>query len=138
MRKLLTTFTALTLAAATAGAQINYDTVQVRTTALAPGVFMLVGAGGNIGLSVGDDAAFIVDDQFAPLTPKILAAIAAVTPKPVRFVLNTHWHFDHTGGNENLGKAGAVVLAHYGAVHSGDEPPGTSRTAWRAPDRHVH
>lgn len=112
MRKLLASLTAITLTAGALGAQVNYDTVQVRTMALAPGVFMLVGAGGNIGLSVGDDAAFIVDDQFAPLTPKILAAIAAVTPKPVRFVLNTHWHFDHTGGNENLGKAGAVVMAH--------------------------
>jgi cyclase len=112
MRKLLASLTAITLTAGALGAQVNYDTVQVRTMALAPGVFMLVGAGGNIGLSVGDDAAFIVDDQFAPLTPKILAAIAAVTPKPVRFVLNTHWHFDHTGGNENLGKAGAIVMAH--------------------------
>ncbi len=104
---------ALVLAyAALANAQVNYDTVQVRTTPLARGVYMLQGAGGNIGLSVGDDAAFVVDDQFAPLTPKILAAIAALTPKPVRFVVNTHWHFDHTGGNENLGKAGAVIVAH--------------------------
>jgi len=98
--------------AAVASAQVNYDTVQVRTTPLARGVYMLQGAGGNIGLSVGDDAAFVVDDQFAPLTPKILAAIAAVTNKPVRFVVNTHWHFDHTGGNENLGKTGAVIIAH--------------------------
>lgn len=104
--------TLLLVTAATAAAQTNYDTVQVRTTQLAPGVYMLQGAGGNMGLSVGDDAAFLVDDQFAPLTPKILAAIAAVSNKPVRFVLNTHWHFDHTGGNENLGKAGAVVIAH--------------------------
>ncbi|MGQ0640856.1 MAG: MBL fold metallo-hydrolase [Gemmatimonadaceae bacterium] len=99
-------------AASVAGAQVNYDTVQVRTTPLTRGVYMLQGAGGNIGLSVGDDAAFVVDDQFAPLTPKILAAIAAVTNKPVRFVVNTHWHFDHTGGNENLGKTGAVIIAH--------------------------
>jgi glyoxylase-like metal-dependent hydrolase (beta-lactamase superfamily II) len=90
----------------------NYDTVQVRSSMLARGVYMLTGAGGNIGLSVGDDAAFVVDDQFAPLTPKILAAIAAITPKPVRFVVNTHWHFDHTGGNENMGKAGAILVAH--------------------------
>lgn len=99
------------LAGPTAGAQ-NFDTVQVRTTALARGIYMLTGAGGNMGLSVGDDAAFLVDDQFAPLTPKILAAIAALTPKPVRFVVNTHWHFDHSGGNENLGKAGALLIAH--------------------------
>ncbi|MGQ0538997.1 MAG: MBL fold metallo-hydrolase [Gemmatimonadaceae bacterium] len=103
---------ALIGAPARSAAQVNFDTVQIRTTPLARGIYMLQGSGGNIGLSVGDDAAFIVDDQFAPLTPKILAAIAAITPKPVRFVLNTHWHFDHTGGNENLGKAGALVVAH--------------------------
>ena len=95
-----------------ANAQQNLDTVQVRTTSIAPGLYMLQGAGGNIGLAVGDDAVFVVDDQFAPLTPKILAAIATVTPKPVRFVLNTHWHFDHTGGTENMGKAGALIVAH--------------------------
>ena len=73
---------------------------------------MLMGRGGNIGLSVGDDGAFLIDDQFAPLTAKILAAVAAVTDQPVRWVLNTHWHGDHTGGNENLGTAGAMIVAH--------------------------
>ena len=90
----------------------NFDTVQVTSTKLAPNVHMLVGSGGNIGVMVGDDAVFVVDDQFAPLTPKILAAIKAITPQPVRFVLNTHWHFDHTGGNENMGQAGALIFAH--------------------------
>ena len=90
----------------------NYDTVQVRSAPVAGAVHVLVGAGGNIGLVVGDDATFVVDDQFAPLTPKILAAIKAITPQPVRFVLNTHWHFDHTGGNENMGQAGALIFAH--------------------------
>ncbi|MEP7345885.1 MAG: MBL fold metallo-hydrolase [Gemmatimonadaceae bacterium] len=93
-------------------AQGNLDTVQVRTMPLARNVYMLTGSGGNIGLAVGDDAVFVVDDQFAPLTPKILTAIAAITSKPVRFVVNTHWHFDHTGGNENMGKAGAILIAH--------------------------
>lgn len=102
----------LALVALPLGAQVNYDTVQVRSMQLARSVYMLTGSGGNMGLSVGDDAAFLVDDQFAPLTPKILAAIAAITPKPVRFVVNTHWHFDHTGGNENLGKTGALLIAH--------------------------
>ncbi|HEY7566220.1 MAG TPA: MBL fold metallo-hydrolase [Gemmatimonadaceae bacterium] len=103
---------ALAVVASVARAQVNYDTVQVRSFQLARGVYMITGSGGNMGLSVGDDAAFLVDDQFAPLTPKILAVIAAITPKPVRFVVNTHWHFDHTGGNENLGKAGALLIAH--------------------------
>ncbi|MBI2401942.1 MAG: MBL fold metallo-hydrolase [Gemmatimonadetes bacterium] len=103
---------ALIAAGTSPAAGQNFDTVQIRTHPLAPGVYMLQGAGGNIGLAVGDDAVFVVDDQFAPLTPKILAAIAAITPRPVRFVLNTHWHFDHTGGNENLGEAGALVVAH--------------------------
>lgn len=104
--------TALLLAAPALHAQAALDTVQIRPTRLAAGVYMLAGAGGNIGLAVGDDAVFLVDDQYAPLTPRILAAIAAVTPKPVRFVLNTHWHFDHTGGNENIGKTGALIMAH--------------------------
>jgi glyoxylase-like metal-dependent hydrolase (beta-lactamase superfamily II) len=90
----------------------NFDTVQVTSTKVAGNVHMLVGSGGNIGLMAGDDAAFVVDDQFAPLTPKILAAIKAITPQPVRFVMNTHWHFDHTGGNENMGQAGALIFAH--------------------------
>ena len=103
---------ALVLAVASPGGAQNFDTVQVRRTPVAGAVHMIVGSGGNIGLVVGDDAVFVVDDQFAPLTPKILAAIREVTPQPVRFVLNTHWHFDHTGGNENMGQAGALIFAH--------------------------
>ena len=99
------------IAATSAGAQ-NFDTVQVRAVPVAGSVHMLIGSGGNIGLVTGDDATFIVDDQFAPLTEKVLAAIRSVTPTPVKFVLNTHWHFDHTGGNENIGKAGALIFAH--------------------------
>ena len=101
-----------TLLPASLAAQQELDTVQIRTEQVGPGVYVLFGSGGNIGLAVGDDATFVVDDQFAPLTPKILAAIRAVTPNPVKFVVNTHWHFDHTGGNENLGRAGALIVAH--------------------------
>ena len=90
----------------------DFSKVEIRTEKLSDTVYMLVGAGGNLGLSVGEDAVFLVDDQFAPLTPKIEAAIAKITAKPVKFVLNTHWHGDHTGGNENLGKAGALIVAH--------------------------
>ena len=92
----------------------NFDTVQVRTVKVGEGVYMLQGAGGNIGVSSGADGVIIVDDQYAPLTDKIRAALAALTltPGPIRFVLNTHWHFDHTGGNENFGKSGVVIVAH--------------------------
>lgn len=93
-------------------AQVNYDTVQVRPVELSKGLHVLFGAGGNIGVSVGEDAVFIIDDQFAPLTPKIVAAIRSLSDKPVKFVVNTHWHFDHTGGNENFGKSGALIVAH--------------------------
>jgi cyclase len=102
----------LSLFALPAAGQQDFSKVEIRTEKLSDTVYMLMGAGGNIGLSVGDDAVFLVDDQFAPLTPKIEAAIAKITPKPVKFVLNTHWHGDHTGGNENLGKAGALIVAH--------------------------
>jgi cyclase len=100
------------LAAATAPAQQDFSKVEIKPTKLAEGVYMLVGSGGNLALSVGEDATFLVDDQFAPLVPKIVAAIREITPRPVRFVVNTHWHFDHTGGNEALGQAGAVIVAH--------------------------
>ena len=72
----------------------------------------MVGAGGNLGLSVGEDGAFLIDDQFAPLSGKIMAAIAEVTDADVEFLLNTHWHGDHTGGNEAFGNAGAIIVAH--------------------------
>jgi cyclase len=88
------------------------DTVHIRVQKLADRVYALFGQGGNIGLSVGDDGAFVIDDQFAPLSSRIRAAIATVTDRPIRFVVNTHWHGDHTGGNEILGEAGAVIVAH--------------------------
>lgn len=93
-------------------AQANLDTVQIRTQPAGKGVYMLLGSGGNIGLAVGNDAAFLIDDQYAPLTPRILAAVRAVTDKPVRFLVNTHWHGDHTGGNENMTAEGVIIVAH--------------------------
>ncbi len=93
-------------------AQRTMENVQIQATAVSGGVYMLTGRGGNLGLSVGDDGAFLIDDQFAPLTDKIVAAIAGITDKPIKFVVNTHWHRDHTGGNENMGKAGAIIVAH--------------------------
>lgn len=93
-------------------AQVNRDTVQIRTLPAGQGVYMLMGDGGNIALSVGDDFAFMVDDQYTELSQKILAAVKAVTGKPIRFLVNTHWHFDHSGGNANMSNAGIIIVAH--------------------------
>lgn len=86
--------------------------VEITTEDLGGGIFMLTGRGGNMGLCVGDDGVFLVDDQFAPLTKKILTAIKEVSDLPVQFLVNTHWHFDHTGGNENMGNTGVLIVAH--------------------------
>ena len=102
----------LAFAAAQAAAQQDFSKVEIQAQKLSDTVYMLTGAGGNIGLSVGDDAVVMVDDQFAPLTPKIKDAIAKLSQKPVKYLVNTHWHFDHTGGNENFGAAGAAIVAH--------------------------
>ncbi|MDZ4146901.1 MAG: MBL fold metallo-hydrolase [Flavobacteriaceae bacterium] len=75
-------------------------------------ISMLVGQGGNIGLLVGEKKALMIDDQFAPLTGKILDAVKTVTDKPVSYLLNTHWHGDHTGGNANMSQTGALIFAH--------------------------
>ncbi len=93
-------------------AQQNFDEVRIETIPVADGVFMLIGSGGNIGLSVGEDGAMLIDDQYAPLTDKIKAAVRAQTDRPIRFVINTHWHGDHTGGNEHMGETGAIIVAH--------------------------
>ncbi len=85
--------------------------VVIKTTELAPGVAMLEGMGGNLGVSYGEDGVFLIDDQFAPLFPKIQAAIAALSKQPVRIVFNTHWHFDHVGGNLPMAESGALLVA---------------------------
>jgi len=90
----------------------SFNSVEIQTIKAADGIYMLTGKGGNIGLSVGADGVFLIDDQFAPLTEKIRTAIARLSDKPVKFLLNTHWHPDHTGGNENLGTSGTVIVAH--------------------------
>lgn len=102
---------ALATLAAPAAAQ-DPAAVEIRTIPVGSGVWMLTGQGGNMAVAAGADGAFLVDDQYAPLTPKIVAAVEALGHGPVRFVLNTHWHGDHTGGNENLGGAGALIVAH--------------------------
>jgi len=102
---------AAVLAAGAAAAQ-DWDKVEITAEPLRGNLHVLYGSGGNIGVSVGDDGVFIVDDQYAPLSDKIKTALASITDKPLRFVINTHFHGDHTGGNENMGAVGAVVMAH--------------------------
>jgi glyoxylase-like metal-dependent hydrolase (beta-lactamase superfamily II) len=110
MRKLLLACTLLCLLPAFAQDR-DFSKVEIKITKVADSVYMLEGAGGNIGASVGDDGIVIVDDQFAPLAEKIQAALKGITDKPVRFVLNTHYHGDHTGGNQFFQQK-APIIAH--------------------------
>jgi glyoxylase-like metal-dependent hydrolase (beta-lactamase superfamily II) len=110
--KTASTVAATLLVAGSVFAQQDFSKVQIETVAVAPGVDMLVGAGGNIGVSSGKDGVLLIDDQYAPLTDKIRAAVAAISKDPIKLVVNTHWHGDHTGGNENLGGTGSIIVAH--------------------------
>lgn len=93
-------------------AQGRFDTIEIKVEPVGEDIYMLVGAGGNIGISIGDDGVFMIDDQFAPLSDKIMAAIKTVSDKPVKFLVNTHFHGDHSGGNANFEAAGAMIVAH--------------------------
>jgi len=104
--------TAIIAAGPACAQEREMDDVEIRTVQLAPGIAVLFGRGGNIGVSHGEDGTVLIDDQFAPLTGRIQAAITDLGADPVRFLINTHWHGDHTGGNENFGEAGALIMAH--------------------------
>ena len=110
MKKILLLTISL-LFAISAHAQTDFSKVEIKATKVAGNVYMLEGAGGNIGVSVGDDGLLIVDDQFAPLADKIRAALKGIADKKLRFILNTHWHGDHTGGNVVFGPE-ATIIAH--------------------------
>ena len=99
------------LAPARARAQ-EPSAVAIKTVPVAGSVSMLEGQGGNLGVSAGPDGLFMIDDQYAVMTDNIKKALAAIGQQPLRFIVNTHWHGDHTGGNENFGKTGAVIVAH--------------------------
>lgn len=86
--------------------------VEVTAHAVAGNVYFIEGRGGNIGMCAGADGVFLIDDQYAPLTDKIVAAVRSVSDQPLRFLVNTHMHPDHTGGNENFGKMGAIIFGH--------------------------
>lgn len=113
MSRVVTTAIAALAALALPGARgQDAASASITTVPVADGIYMLMGAGGNIGVSVGPDGVLLIDDQFGPMVPKIDGVIAELSDSPVRMVLNTHWHGDHTGGNEAYGLAGALILAH--------------------------
>ena len=91
---------------------VDWTKVEIKAIDLGNNTWMLTGQGGNITIAVGSDAIIMVDGQFAPLSEKIKAAIKAISPLPIRYLVNTHFHGDHTGGNENFAKDGATIVAH--------------------------
>jgi cyclase len=117
MRNVLSIAAVLLLTSLPATAQMGDPAkVVLKTTPVAGGISLIEGAngfaGGNVGVSVGEDGMFIIDDELKPLTPKLKVALANLSKKPVRFVINTHWHSDHTGGNADLAATGAIIVAH--------------------------
>jgi glyoxylase-like metal-dependent hydrolase (beta-lactamase superfamily II) len=102
---------AFVLVLAPGSAQDRFADVKIEAKKVAEGIYMLTGAGGNIGVSVGDDGIVVIDDQFAELAPKIREALRGIADKPVRYVLNTHYHGDHTGGNAAFAAAGSTLIA---------------------------
>ncbi len=112
MRSRLLCAALLALATPAAAQDVDFERVVIRSEPVAAGLSVLFGQGGNIAVSTGNDGPVLVDDQFAPLAPKIAAAVKTLQDAPVRFVINTHWHFDHTGGNEPFGRGGALIVAH--------------------------
>ena len=93
--------------------QTDWDAVEITTQQIAPGIAVLFGQGGNIAVSHGPDGTVMIDDQFAELSDKIAAAVAALGAQPVGYLINTHWHFDHAGGNQAFGEKGAQIFAHH-------------------------
>jgi glyoxylase-like metal-dependent hydrolase (beta-lactamase superfamily II) len=109
----ITAFLAALGFAGAAGQGQNFDNVEVETRPVQGNVHMLVGAGGNITVQTGNDGVLVVDTQFAPMAPKLLAAIRKLSDKPIRYIINTHVHGDHSGGNESLARAdGATIIGH--------------------------
>lgn len=90
----------------------KFEDVEIKSAKLSDDVYVITGKGGNLGLLIGKDGNILIDDQFAPLTNKILDVIHNLTNQPIKFLINTHWHPDHTGGNENFGKLGSLIISH--------------------------
>lgn len=111
MRTPIIATAALLIAASLAAQQQDFSKTQIKVQHVNGSVYCLQGAGGNIGVSAGADGIVIIDDEFAPLAPKIKAALKEITDKPIKFIINTHYHGDHTGGNEVFGRE-APIIAH--------------------------
>jgi cyclase len=109
MRRILLAFVVVFATGLALGQDQDFSKVQIKVTKVAGSVYMLEGAGGNIGASVGDDGIVVVDDQYAPMADKIQAALKGITDKPVRFIINTHYHEDHTGGNAYFQKQAPII-----------------------------
>ncbi|MDT0557716.1 MBL fold metallo-hydrolase [Ichthyenterobacterium sp. W332] len=112
MKFLTTLFTITCINFSTFISAQGMNDVEIKSTKLTERIYVLEGAGGQIGVSVGEDGVFIIDDQFSPLSNKIITKLKELSDKPISIVVNTHFHGDHTGGNENMGKLGATIIAH--------------------------
>ena len=112
MKKITTATALLLICAHSVNAQQDWDAIEMIVHPVAGNVSYIEGSGGNIGLFHGDDGVFLIDDQYAPLTDKIVAAVRTVSDEPIRFLVNTHLHPDHTGGNENFGRMGTLIFGH--------------------------
>lgn len=112
LKKTLSTCLLPLLITAGANANDHWDSVEVTTVPVSDGIYMLMGEGGNIGVSIGEDGTFAIDDQYEQMSAKITAAIKALSGESPKFLFNTHWHGDHAGGNEHFGKQGAIIVAH--------------------------
>ncbi|MBN7816115.1 MBL fold metallo-hydrolase [Algoriphagus pacificus] len=132
MKKLTFIFLSCLLFAGISKAQSGMENVTITSEQLAPNIYVLFGSGGNIGLAVGENYAYMIDDQFGQLSEKILAAVRKITDKPLKYVVNTHWHGDHTGGNENMAKQGAILVAN-DAVRKRMSMPRNGETASTTP-----
>jgi cyclase len=111
LNRVLIISAALAVGAAAAVVAQNFDNVEIKTEKVADGLYVLTGRGGNIGVMTGADGTILIDDQYGPLSPKIKTAVQAITDKPIRAVINTHWHGDHVGGNLNFATDGAEIFA---------------------------
>jgi glyoxylase-like metal-dependent hydrolase (beta-lactamase superfamily II) len=113
MGRIISAVSILTLAVMPFTPILHSSEVKIMTVPVAEQIYMITGEGGNIGLFIGTDGTFLIDDQFAPLTDQIVAAIKSAGGEFPRFLINTHYHGDHTGGNENLGKGGTLIFSHH-------------------------